>query len=158
MESSAPTPTVGPLGVTDTTPPLQQKAHPGVSGWAWAVAVAWYVQVATFVLVGLGAGALPSVRGLIGVSLVGADVHRPWGVLFVGLGLASALFGVFVLMGHGFALRGLACAGAVGSLGLALLGSWTAFLIPVVMLVAVALTLLTPALDHFEPTEPGAVA
>lgn len=123
-----------------------------ISPWVWAVVGAWYLQISTFVLVGSAAGVLPSVRGLVGVEVVGSTVHRPWGVAFTVLALVSVLLSGFVLLGHGFATRGLAVAGTVGTVGLAVLGSWAALVVPAAMLLALLLTLLSPALDHLEPT------
>ena len=122
----------------------------GPSGWVWAAAGAWYVQASVFLLAGTAAGALAPARGLVGLEVVGTDTYRPWGVLFVVLGLVSLLLVFFVLLGHGFAVRPLAAGGAIGTVGLAALHSWAALVVPVAMLVALAIGLLTPALDHLE--------
>lgn len=128
------------------------RAVEPLSPWVWAVVGAWYVQISTLVLVGSAAGVLPSVRGLVGVEVVGSTVHRPWGVAFTVLALVSLLLSGFVLLGHGFATRGLTVAGTLGTVGLALLGSWAAFVVPAAMLIALLLTFLSPALDHLEPS------
>lgn len=125
-------------------------ARGGTSGWVWATAGAWYVQASSFLLVGTAAGALPSARGLVGLEVVGADVYRPWGTFFVVLGLTSLLLAAFVVLGQGFAVRALATTGAVGTVGLALVGSWVTLVVPVAMLAALTIGLLTPALDHLE--------
>lgn len=122
----------------------------GSSGWVWTAVGAWYVQASAFLLVGLAAGALAPVRGLVGLEVVAADIYRPWGVLFVVLGLVSLLLIVFVLLGHGFAVRPLTAVGAVGTVGLAVIGSWVTLVVPAAMLLALAVVLLTPALDHLE--------
>lgn len=123
------------------------------AAWSvWLVVAAWYVQASSFLLVGLAVDVVPGGSGAIGIDVVSAGVSRPWGVGLTALGLVSALGCVLVVLGHGFALPALVASGTVGTLVLAAAGSWAAVVVPPAMVIGVALTLVTDALDHLHPS------
>lgn len=129
------------------------SAFVGSAAWSlWLVVGAWYVQASTFLLVGLAVDVVPGGSGAIRVDVVSAGVGRPWGVGLTALGLISAVGCVLVVLGHGFAVPALVASGTIGTMILAALGSWAAVVVPAAMIVGVALTLATDALDHLHPS------
>lgn len=158
MASPGTTPSTSPSSsdVPPAAAPPERSAPSGppAQGWLWAVVGAGYLQASALLLVGLAADVLPSVRGVVGLEVVSAGTHRPWGVAFAAAGLASLLCCVLLLLGHGFALRVLLGVGAAATLGLAVLGSWVVLVVPAAMALALALALLTPALDLLAPERP----